>query len=158
MKKRICRTCRKEIPDRPGKHNNLIFSFGGRIRVSGLTTDDAAKWIDQIVTVGGWIRTLRLAEGGDIAFIELNDGSSFKSIQIVVSKDLSNYAEIIKEGIGSCLQVKGLVVKSPGNKQPIELSCKDNNVNSVKIIGTCDQGEYKLVNSKDRMKLEVKLN
>lgn len=90
-------------------------------------------------------------------FVELTDGSTIKGVQAVVLKDISNFEEVKKEGIGSCLQIRGIVVKSQGNKQPIEIQVSDNEQHHVKVVGTCDQGEYKLVKSKEtnKMKLEV---
>jgi hypothetical protein len=103
------------------KKNIKTSSFGGRIRVGALLASDAEKWVGKVVTVGGWIKTLRVQGGGEFAFVELNDGSTIKGIQIVVNKSISNFAAVIKEGIGSCFQVKGLVVKSQGSKQPVSL-------------------------------------
>jgi asparaginyl-tRNA synthetase len=97
---------------------------------------------------------LRVQGGGDLIFLELNDGSTIKGLQIVVDKTIPNFAEIEKEGIGSCFQVKGTIVKSPGNKQPIEMLVKDESIHQCKVVGTCNQGEYKLIKSKDKMKLE----
>jgi lysyl-tRNA synthetase class II len=106
------------MPEVP-KKNIKVSSFGARIRVSALLAQDAEKWIGKLVTVGGWVKTMRIQGGGDFAFVELNDGSSIKGIQVVVHKTLSNFAQVTKEGIGSCLQIRGLVVKSQGNKQPV---------------------------------------
>lgn len=112
----------KNMPDVPTKNVRTV-SFGGRIRIAALTCSDAEKWIDKVIVIGGWARTVRVQGGGDFAFIDLNDGSTIKNLQIIVTKELPNYAEIIKEGIGSCLQLKGLVVKSPGSKQPVRIIC-----------------------------------
>lgn len=108
------------MPEVPKKELK-VSSFGGRIKVSALVSADANKWIDKTIIVGGWVKTLRVQGGGDFAFVELNDGSSIKNFQIVVNKSLSNFAAVIKEGIGSCFLVKGLVVKSQGNKQPVSI-------------------------------------
>lgn len=99
----------------------LIPSFGGRIRITNLVGTEATQFIGKIITVGGWARSVRLADGGNIAFVELNDGSSIKNFQVVVNKEVENFDALVKEGIGSCLQFKGDVVKSPGNKQPVNL-------------------------------------
>ena len=103
------------------KKNIKVSSFGARIRISALLSQDAEKWIGKLITVGGWVKTMRIQGGGDFAFVELNDGSSIKGIQIVVNKTLENFAQVTKEGIGSCLQIRGVVVKSQGNKQPVSI-------------------------------------
>lgn len=107
------------IPQVPPK-NIKVTSFGGRVRVAALLSGDSDKWIGKIVTIGGWVKTLRLqGKGGEISFVEINDGSTIKGVQVVVNKTISNFANVIKEGIGSCFQVRGLVVKSIGSKQPV---------------------------------------
>jgi len=107
----------KNLPDVPPK-NVRVTSFGGRIRITALF-ENHEKWIGKIITLGGWVKTLRLQGGGNIAFVELNDGSSNKGIQVVVDKGISNFEKVIKEGIGSCFQIKGTVVASLGKKQSV---------------------------------------
>ncbi len=72
------------------------------------------------VTVCGWIKNLR--DSKVIAFIELNDGSSFKGVQIVLNQDsLSNYKDIVSLNIGSSLRVTGKLVITKEAKQPFEI-------------------------------------
>ena len=62
----------------------------------------------------------------NFGFIELNDGSFFKNIQIVFEADtLSNYAEITKLGVGAAIIVKGLLVETPEAKQPFEVKAQE---------------------------------
>ena len=68
---------------------------------------------------------------------------------------MEGFEDIMKEGVGSCFTLKGEVVKSPGDKQPIELLLNNNEVHCAKITGTCDQGKYPLFKSKTKMKLDV---
>ncbi|MDD6023868.1 MAG: asparagine--tRNA ligase [Oscillospiraceae bacterium] len=79
------------------------------------------KAFDKVqVTVGGWIRTMRAQKA--FGFIELNDGSYFKSLQVVFEADiLENYAEISKQNVGAALVVSGTLVYTPDAKQPCEL-------------------------------------
>lgn len=95
-------------------------SFGGRIRIAALVDSTAPKFIGKIITVGGWAKSVRSADGGNIAFVELNDGSSIKNFQVVVNKTIEGFENLMKEGIGSCFIFKGEVVKSPGDKQPVK--------------------------------------
>ena len=70
---------------------------------------DSSKYADKLVTVGGWIRTLRDSKA--FGFIELNDGSCFKSVQVVFEADkVSNYEEIAKLNVGSSIVVTGTLV------------------------------------------------
>ncbi len=80
---------------------------------------DEKKFINSSVKVGGWIRTIR--DNKNFAFIELNDGTFFKSVQIVVQGELPNYNQIVKLGVGSSVTVEGNVVESLGAKQSFEI-------------------------------------
>ena len=83
-----------------------------------------ADYANKEVTLGGWIRTMRVSK--TFGFIELNDGSFFKNIQIVFEADnLSNYAEITKLGVGAAIIVKGLLVETPEAKQPFEVKAQE---------------------------------
>ena len=77
------------------------------------------RFLNQNVTVGGWIRTAR--DNKNFIFIELNDGSFFKNLQVIADSGLENYADISKLGVGSAITVNGAIVESPGGKQPVEL-------------------------------------
>ena len=142
-----------KAPTKPVRYT----SFGGRVRISVLTSSDAEKWIGKIINVGGWVKSLREGGGKSFCFIDLNDGSTVKNFQIIVDKDVENFNELLKEGIGSCIQFRGEVVKSPGNKQPIEMKVSKAEGNYVKILGSCDQGKYPLMTGKEakKMKLET---
>ena len=76
------------------------------------------------VTVAGWARTIRDSKA--FGFIELNDGSCFKSTQIVFERaNLANYDEIAHGNVGMSLVVKGTVVLTPENKQPYEIKAQE---------------------------------
>lgn len=85
---------------------------------------NTADYANKEVTLGGWIRTMRVSK--NFGFIELNDGSFFKNIQIVFEADtLSNYAEITKLGVGAAIIVKGLLVETPEAKQSFEVKAQE---------------------------------
>ena len=73
------------------------------------------------VKVSGWVRTMR--ESKAFAFVELNDGSYFKNLQIVLEADkLENYHELTKKiGVGAAIEAEGEIVPTPEMKQPFEL-------------------------------------
>lgn len=73
----------------------------------------------QKVRVCGWVRTIR--DSKNFAFIELNDGTFFKSVQVVYEADVPNYKEIVKQNVGAALYVEGEVILTPQNKQPFEI-------------------------------------
>ena len=140
-------------PTKPQRYT----SFGGRVRIDILTSEGAEKWIGKVINVGGWVRSLRQGGGGGFCFIDLNDGSTVKNLQIIVNKDVANFSDLLKEGIGTCIQCRGEIVKSPGNKQPIEMKVENKEGLYAKIMGTCKQGEYPLMVGKEakKMKLET---
>jgi len=84
---------------------------------------ETEKFADQEVTVRGWIRTNR--GSNKFGFVELNDGSFFKSVQVVYEADiLDNYSEIAKAPIAAALNVTGTFVLTPEAKQPFEIKAK----------------------------------
>ena len=73
----------------------------------------------QTVTVGGWARTIR--DMKNFGFIELNDGSCMKNLQVVMETGtLENYKDIASQNVGAALIVTGTVVLTPEAKQPLE--------------------------------------
>ena len=79
----------------------------------------AADKPEQEVLVKGWVRTRRDAK--DFSFIELNDGSCLKNIQIIANNNLANYDEVKKLTTGSSLAVTGALVESKGGSQKYEI-------------------------------------
>ena len=71
------------------------------------------------LTVAGWVRTVR--DSKTFGFIELNDGTFFKSLQIVFEEQLDNFKEVAKLGVGSAIIVTGELVLTPNQKQPFEI-------------------------------------
>ena len=90
-----------------------------RITIASIFADQDALG-GQTVTVCGWARTIRDMKG--FGFIELNDGSCFKNLQIVLDANaLDNYREIAGQNVGAALSVTGTVVLTPEAKQPLEV-------------------------------------
>ncbi len=81
---------------------------------------DQEKLGGQSVTVMGWARTIR--DMKTFGFIELNDGSCFKNLQVVMdANELANYKQIAGQNVGAALIVTGTVVLTPEAKQPLEV-------------------------------------
>ncbi len=77
-------------------------------------------YLGKEIEVVGWIRTLR--DQKTFGFIELNDGSFFKNLQIVLEdKNLNNFKEAVKLPIATAIKVTGELVETPGAKQPFEI-------------------------------------
>ena len=84
---------------------------------------DYQKYIGKTLTFGGWIKTLR--DNKNIGFIQLNDGSNFNGVQIVISDDLNNFDEVKKLGVGSSISVTGVLVESQGAEQNFEMQATE---------------------------------
>ncbi len=100
-----------------------------RTRIAQLWKD-AAPFAGTDTTVCGWARTIR--DQKNFGFIDLNDGSSFKGVQIVFERAvLANYDEIAKLNVGAALIVTGTLVLTPEAKQPFEVKAKSIAVEGV---------------------------
>ena len=94
------------------------------------------EYANKEVTLEGWVRTIR--DSKTFGFIELNDGSFFKNVQIVFSDKLENFAEIAKLSISSSIKVTGTFVITENAKQPFEIQASN-----IEILNLCDL-EYPL--------------
>ena len=88
---------------------------------------DTKNYAGKEIEVSGWVRTARNSK--TFGFIELNDGSFFKNIQIVFEDKLENFGELTKLTISSSIQVKGILEETPEAKQPFEIKATE-----VKIL------------------------
>ena len=90
-----------------------------RMKIAAVFADSESLGGKEI-TVCGWARTIR--DMKTFGFIELNDGSCFKNLQVVMSaEEVSNYKEIAAQNVGASLIVRGTVVLTPDAKQPLEV-------------------------------------
>ena len=93
---------------------------------------------DEWLIVQGWVRTKRELKG--FSFIEVNDGSSLASLQVVINQDLADYDDILKKlNTGASVEVAGVLVASLGKGQRIELKAQ-----KVKVFGEADPETYPL--------------
>jgi asparaginyl-tRNA synthetase len=90
-----------------------------RSRVAQLLSAESAN--DEVL-LKGWVRTKRDAKG--FSFLEINDGSCLKNIQVIADADLSNYAEVHSLTTGSAVAVTGALVASKGKGQLWEIQAK----------------------------------
>lgn len=89
-------------------------------------------YVGKEISVCGWIRQIR--DSKKLGFIELNDGSFFKCIQVIFEEDkISNFKDIAKLSISSSILVKGDLVETPDGKQPFEIHAKE-----IEILGVSD--------------------
>ena len=88
------------------------------------------QFLEQEIEVAGWVRNIRASK--NFGFIELNDGSFFRNLQIVFEADLPNFEAISRLGISTALLVKGTLVASPGSGQAFELKASE-----MVVEGSC---------------------
>ena len=85
---------------------------------------DSEQYSGKEVTVCGWAKTIR--DMKTFGFVELNDGSCFRNLQIVMNAEkLANYKEIAAQNVGAALIVRGTVALTPEAKQPLELQASE---------------------------------
>ena len=90
---------------------------------------DSEKYGGKKVVVAGWVKTLRDSKA--FGFIELNDGSCFKNVQVVFEREkIENYDEIARQNVGASLIVAGTLVLTPEARQPFEIKAEN-----VKVEG-----------------------
>ena len=77
------------------------------------------KFADKEIQIEGWIRNSRASK--TFGFLEVNDGTFFKGIQVVYEEELENFKEIEKLGLSSAIIVRGVLVETPEAKQPFEI-------------------------------------
>ena len=85
--------------------------------------------INKEITLEGWVRTVR--DSKNFGFIEINDGSFFKNVQIVFSDKLDNFNEICKLTISSSIKVTGTLIKTENAKQPFEVQASKIEIESL---------------------------
>jgi len=95
------------------------------------------EFADKEIVVAGWVRSCR--GNGNFGFIDLNDGTSFKGLQVVFTRDnISNFDSVEKLNTGSAVTCKGKIILTPENKQPFEMQAQE-----IEIINATDN-EYPL--------------
>ena len=94
-------------------------------------------YLQKEIQIAGWIRTIRSSKA--FGFLELNDGTFLKNIQVVLeAEQLPDYTNIVKRNLGTAVIITGILEETPDAKQPFELKAK-----KVEIEGECD-GSYPL--------------
>lgn len=86
----------------------------------------------EYVSLDGWIRTNR--DSGKIGFIEMNDGTYFRNVQLVYHDDLKNFDEVSHFTTGSAIHVMGKLKITPEGKQPFEIEVRE-----IDLLGACDE-------------------
>ncbi len=98
--------------------------------IRNLFSQDLTEGIKEC-TVSGWVRTVR--DSKVLGFIELNDGTYFKNLQLVLEDGTTeNFADAVKITLGSAIRATGELVLTPGMKQPFELKAK-----RIEVLGMC---------------------
>ena len=88
------------------------------------------------VTIHGWVRTRRDSKAG-FSFLQLSDGSSFDTLQVIAGEELPNYrSEILRVGTGCSLEVHGILVESRGRRQAVEVQASE-----IVVVGWVDDPE-----------------
>lgn len=127
--------CRKDpVPLKPV----AAMSYGQRVRIGRLYKSHE-EFLGKVIKVAGWARTSQ-AHKNEI-FIQLNDGSSFGNLQIVLHETSPYFEEISKTIVGASLSFTGTLIKSPAKGQEFEMQVTEDPAHKATLIGNSD-GTY----------------
>ena len=90
---------------------------------------ETKKYIEKDIILEGWVKTIR--DSKSFGFIEVNDGTFFKNVQVVFNNSLSNFEEICKLTISSTIKVEGKFILTENAKQPFEIQATNIDVESL---------------------------
>ena len=93
---------------------------------------EANSFVDKDIVIEGWIRNSRFSK--NVGFIDLNDGSTFSNLQVVVSKDIENYEDLDKQHLSASLKVEGKFIATGNKKNPYEIQA-----DKVTVLGESDE-------------------
>lgn len=93
---------------------------------------DTKKYNNKEVILEGWVKTIR--DSKTFGFIELNDGSFFKNVQVVITDKLDNFEKVAKLSIYSCIKVTGKLIITENAKQPFEIQATN-----IEILSESDK-------------------
>jgi asparaginyl-tRNA synthetase len=79
--------------------------------------------VDQTVSLEGWVRNHR--DQKSFGFLMLNDGTDFRTIQVVYDESLANFSEVKKIRVGAAVMLKGMIVQTPSMPQPFEIKATE---------------------------------
>ncbi len=80
---------------------------------------ETSTYLNNNIVLSAWVRTVRSSK--EFGFMELNDGTFFKGVQVVFDNNLVNFSEAEKLSVGSSVEVEGTLVESPAAGQAFEL-------------------------------------
>jgi len=103
-----------------------------RSKIKQLLNSKTSEDSEDNVLIKGWVKTRR--DSKDFSFLEINDGSCLKNIQVIADISLNNYEQIKTLSTGSAVLVTGQLVKSPGGKQNLEIQA-----DSLEIISLASE-------------------
>lgn len=107
-----------------------------------------SKYLNTNVTVCGWARTIRYGDKGAISFLEINDGSDFEGLQVVIDSNIQGFELLKNQGVGTSFRITGQLVESPKKGQKYELVLNNNQEHSFEIYGSSVQADYPLAKKK----------
>ena len=90
------------------------------------------EFLNKEITVHGWIRNHRAQK--EFGFLDFSDGTTMEHLQIVYDKDTADFSHLQSLRVGSSIQVTGVLVKSEGKGQDVELKAK-----GVQLLGDCPE-------------------
>ena len=147
---RMASSSSSSIETSPGSSTSATSNANNSLPPPRVKTVDATSPTDTLVSVQGWVKTVRKQK--TLAFVEINDGSNLGGLQCVVPLNEQEITQDTKDALdqvttGCSVEVVGSLVESQGGKQAVELLAK-----SLRVVGLCPADGYPL--AKKRHSLE----
>lgn len=129
----------------------LVYPYSasyGRTSISTVlgARDGGKSLVGKTIRVGGWVKTGREAGAGAFAFLEINDGSIFDSLQVMITKEVAEKHTGLKKLVptGTSVLVEGTLTETPeGTKQAVELKASQ-----LLHVGLCEPSTYPMAKKK----------
>eukprot|EP00879_Flechtneria_rotunda_P014346 GHRR01014986.1.p1 GENE.GHRR01014986.1~~GHRR01014986.1.p1 ORF type:complete len:573 (+),score=204.73 GHRR01014986.1:186-1904(+) len=147
-------TAEAQLQDQPAAAASHVAPYSASYRRTPVKTlllaaDGGRSMVGKTLRVGGWVKTGREAGASAWAFLEVNDGSCFDSLQIMVDKEVAEEVGGLKKLVptGTCVLIEGVLAQTPeGTKQAVELKAK-----KIIHLGPCDAATYPMAKKKQSM-------
>ena len=101
-------------------NKNFDLKYKNKIKIIQIYKD-TNNYINKSLILCGWIRSMRVHSKKELVFIDLSDGSTVKTIQVVIDYKIEGFEELFSEPIGTGIYLEGILVESKGDKQKVSI-------------------------------------
>ncbi|ANQ08584.1 Asparaginyl-tRNA synthetase [Plasmodium coatneyi] len=125
--------------------------LNGRTKIKDILGAQVTHSEGKKYTICGWVKSVRTVGKNRFSFIDVNDGSHVKNLQVVIDSSIPNYREVSRLLTDDAVECFGELKCSLGKKQQVELCVEDSTkAHYVKLLGRVDQGEKSSNNDREK--------